>query len=628
MFLVTIDNHALSRLKRVEKIMSGELQAKTIEFLISLQNLHATEGQQQSLIYSAGLDAELQARIPFGTPSAQFVPLVVSTALDYGTLNDGRDALVAVLTAAKQSVGKDKKEECDKLIDAWQKYHEELAASKAQAQPASQAQSASPETQQPIKRMTPENAFIPGYVYDIFVSHAEVDTPWVTACIQGVHSRLAKSLGEETRVAIWKSEHKSISASMLDDIGKTALLVIVLSYAYIDSKRCENEWKRFLQSLQEQGKTPFKRVFVVELEKLEAIEIFQDLRGLERHRRFWERDKQSGGIRTLTATEAMASADCKHNSYAEQLQDLSMTLAHELLSLKNPHEHTPSETEASASKAEVFLAEVTDDLYWEREKVRRSLEQAGIRVLPETNECSEMAYLSNPQACKTALEQHLEHCFVFVQLLSDAAGVAPNGQPTYNRFQYDRAYTAGKRILQWCPPSLVIDTVKNTDQKQLLTGTTLLKTSLEEFKQKVQRTLTENRQRSNLGGKFVFINADSVDYALAEKVKAFMESYHIGWAFPEEQSNVLKELEQYVEFCDGIIVVYGQANPFWTKKQVIYCNSMLFRREQPLKACLAVLDGPPQEKTPLKVGFPDVPIINCREGVCEEKLKTFLENLN
>lgn len=91
------------------------LQKKIVDFLTSLPNMHVIDSQR-ALIYQAGLDAQLQDQIPFGSPPAQFVPLLVSTLIQYGRLNDGRNALEAVLETAKNYVGQDRKAYCEILL--------------------------------------------------------------------------------------------------------------------------------------------------------------------------------------------------------------------------------------------------------------------------------------------------------------------------------------------------------------------------------------------------------------------------------------------------------------------------------------------------------------------------------
>ena len=59
----------------------------------------------------------------------------------------------------------------------------------------------------------------------------------------------------------------------------------------------------------------------------------------------------------------------------------------------------------------VFLAEATPDLDDLRDNIRRYLNQANIRVLPETY------YDRTPNAFRTAMEADLDQSLVFVQLL-------------------------------------------------------------------------------------------------------------------------------------------------------------------------------------------------------------------
>lgn len=96
--------------------ISARLQKEIITFLMSLPNIHDAN-TQRAFIYKAGLDPELQAQIPFDKPSAQFIPILVKTLLDYGKIHDGREALESLLEEAKYSIGVDRKADCDILLN-------------------------------------------------------------------------------------------------------------------------------------------------------------------------------------------------------------------------------------------------------------------------------------------------------------------------------------------------------------------------------------------------------------------------------------------------------------------------------------------------------------------------------
>lgn len=96
-----------------------KLQKEIVGFLSSVPTMHDSESQR-AFIYQVGIEQELQNQIVFGRPPVEFVPLLVSTLLKYGRLNEGRHALEAVLETAKDYVGQDKKTFCDELL---QKLH-------------------------------------------------------------------------------------------------------------------------------------------------------------------------------------------------------------------------------------------------------------------------------------------------------------------------------------------------------------------------------------------------------------------------------------------------------------------------------------------------------------------------
>lgn len=92
------------------------LQRKIVDFLISIPIVDNDDGQR-ALIYRVGLDFRLQQQIKFGAPPEQFVQSIICILGRYGMLEDGRDALEAILESAKSYVGKDRQLESDRLIE-------------------------------------------------------------------------------------------------------------------------------------------------------------------------------------------------------------------------------------------------------------------------------------------------------------------------------------------------------------------------------------------------------------------------------------------------------------------------------------------------------------------------------
>ncbi len=86
-----------------------------ISLLQSLPNINDSTGQQ-GFIRSARVDERLFKQIQFGGSTAQFFQLLVPGLAEYGTLDDGRDPLEAILEAAKSCVGQEKRAICDQLM--------------------------------------------------------------------------------------------------------------------------------------------------------------------------------------------------------------------------------------------------------------------------------------------------------------------------------------------------------------------------------------------------------------------------------------------------------------------------------------------------------------------------------
>lgn len=120
--LPSIDNHT-SDTSEGQSMLSFPLRRKIIQFLTSLSNVHDNYSQR-AFIESAGLDNELVGQIKFGDPANQFFELLVPILSQYGELQDGRTALIAMLEAAKEYVGPQKKADCGVLIEEVQKVWE------------------------------------------------------------------------------------------------------------------------------------------------------------------------------------------------------------------------------------------------------------------------------------------------------------------------------------------------------------------------------------------------------------------------------------------------------------------------------------------------------------------------
>ncbi len=96
--------------------LPSELHNNIVHFLTSLPNIE-DEKSRRALINRASLDQRLQRRISVAGSAEQCFQALVPTLFRYGKLEDERYALEAVLEAAKEAVGQDRKDSCNTLLD-------------------------------------------------------------------------------------------------------------------------------------------------------------------------------------------------------------------------------------------------------------------------------------------------------------------------------------------------------------------------------------------------------------------------------------------------------------------------------------------------------------------------------
>jgi hypothetical protein len=304
--------------------------------------------------------------------------------------------------------------------------------------------------------------------------------------------------------------------------------------------------------------------------------------------------------------------------YYKKVNKLCYDLAKELCELK-------SEEPRQDARPSVFLAEVTDDLESERDDVKDYLDQAGIRVLPET------WYPRDAILFKEALNKDLAQCTCFVQLLSSLPGKkAPGTAHTYAQMQHEHAKNLNLPIIQWRSPDIDVAFVKDSTHLSFLHLETVMAVGMEEFKRDVVRRTFQKPPIPPPTDTFVFVNADATDGHLANTVSEVAKKEGIGFVLPLWNGSpevIRKELEKNLLDCDAIIILYGKSPVTWVHDQLRYWRKIRWKREQPIKA-FEVWDGPPEPKDEVHMHLPNVRLINCRNGVTEAEIRRFLQFAN
>ncbi len=480
--------------------------------------------------------------------------------------------------------------------------------------------------------------YVPDYEYDIFVSYAHIDNEllpgitkgWVSTLHDCLRTYLDQKLGRSDIYSIWMDyklqNREPITPQILEAVKKSATILIVLSPGYIISEWCNREKNTFLNVIKEYE----TRVFIIERDKIdERPSEFCDLKGFQ----FWKIDREGKPPHILGTPEIERELAVNYSTYFDIINDLSGELVSELRSLKGKSgKSVPTGTVYTSPSVEtttpvastVFLAQVTDDLEFERNNVKRYLSQAGFYVLPETQ------YSLDPEKFKQSVERDLAKCSLFVQLLSGIPGRKPPDLPQgYIQLQLDLANENNKPLLQWRSPALDISVIEDENHRRLVEGDNVRAEGIEDFKREIQKRLSEKPKPIQPVNAFVFVNMESSDRRLAEQVCEILSRYNIDYILPIQSSDPAKnrqDLVQNLSDCTGIIIVYGNSTVDWVRQTLRESRKILAGRVQPLQA-LAIFEGPPEQKYPLDMNISGMHILNSRKQFDEKELSKFIDLL-
>lgn len=468
-------------------------------------------------------------------------------------------------------------------------------------------------------------AFVPGYKHDIFISYSRknnqlpVDSKgegWVTIFRQRIDTKLRELLDEGADCSVWMDErdlsrHSPFDKEIAQNLEKTALLLIILSPRYLESPWCKKERETFLETIASQEQKD-SRIFLIEYDPVPVEKKPPELKKLLGFT-FWE--PQGEGENPLPL---LPSSD----RYIQKLNDLCYSLKKHLEQLKTFSDNPPEKKPNSASLPAVFLAEVTDDLEDERSQIKRVLDQQGIAVFPQHR-----LTLGSAEEFQQEVQQELEKCELFVQLLSKFPGKTPTDmqEKTYNQLQFELAEHAYKRTLLWHRPGLDIAQVTDNSHKKLLTQAIV--EHFGNFKSTVLAEVVKiqsiNSAKQRFAHTYIFLNANKQDEILARQLLKILEKqdFDIGlplWDIPASQAE--EELKRELRLCRGLMIVYGEAPVLWVREQLRkYIEYAMVRKP------LALYEGPPEAKSDHNASLRGMVVCNCRQGLKEECLQPFFD---
>jgi hypothetical protein len=493
-------------------------------------------------------------------------------------------------------------------------------------------------------------AFVPGYRHDVFVSYAHVDDiplggaekGWVTTLIGNLETFLRRKLGDGAQeTSIWMdyelSGNQPFPGNIEEALRGSATLLVILSPGYLASPWCGRERDTFSAAVRDRIASG-SRIFRVESDEIALDSLPEPFRELLGYR-FWARERDQRAARTL-GLPLPIPGEPSGQLYFDRLLDLAQELSDELKRLKvnqgaEAQRVRPAPSGNKAAPAvgpAIVLAETTDDLEPQRDELRRYVQQAGIRVLPETY------YPRDDLATFCArLGDDLAYAVVFVQLLSDISGRKPDGAPSgYPGIQHEAAVKAKIETMRWRPSGLGLEQVRARDEAyaRLLAGADVRECGLEEFKKavvdRVLRPPPPAPPARSVNGFQILIGADLSDRDDATNLCGILDEAGEFWIRPNtagDPARTRRSLEQALAVCDALLLLYGKTDTDWVAAQIIQARRALSQRETPL-AGMAVIELPPEVKEAIEgTSLRGVHRLDCRKGLDPAVIAKFLSDL-
>ena len=444
-------------------------------------------------------------------------------------------------------------------------------------------------------------SIVPGFDFDIFVSYAHLnnqklsdeDQGWVSDFHKVVHARLWEELGKQP--AIWRDERgldgRMADPSIAKAIYQSAVLVVVMSQAYMSSPYCQSEVKEFCSyrhpafDLVVRG---FSRIVTVVYDEVSVDQ--------------WREELRNGPSVPFSTTDAATGDRIRYtkpprtNLADPYFQAVDRVVRHLKAILQELQRGPTSGTELAQPIVRIdeqlpaYLAEATDDLQSERTEVLQLLERNSKRLgLPVYPARSIIQSVSVTEAIRDGLAR----ANVSVHLINETAGRiwGDAGKPLAQLELEESMKRAGKpRPLVWISPEVKPESLPASPYRDFLQ---LLKAGKFEVRDPEVRTpavfempfdrflgqletrlfppikaVARTVRSQQPGGVLVYISHKSSKPENLPPLIDFFRSRKCSVSHLDHGAtgaDVEKRHEANLRFCDGLVVLYGHEGVSWAE---------------------------------------------------------------
>ena len=431
------------------------------------------------------------------------------------------------------------------------------------------------------------------YEHDLFISYAHIDNQPLTAEQQGwvtrFHATLAAQLSMRlgSRAHIWRDDKLRGNDVFTDEIvqqfGRTALLVSVLTPRYLASDWCRRELSTFCDlAARSGGLAPGNKARVFKVVKTPVADqgaLPPQVRDTKGYEFFTDCD---GAPLELDPAYGVRFSE----GYFRMVGILAWELAQQLKTLQaGPASAANDGAPGPASGPRVYLAECTADRREARALLEAELRLHGLQVLPDRPlpRDDEARYGAD---CAAMLAQ----CALSIHLVGGVYGAVPDGQGDksisvlQNELAARQCRQGRLTRLIWLPEGTTsaqpqqqafLRSLLEDDEAQF--GADLLTGDLEQLKAAMHATLQKLAQApppappdrgDNTRAPLVYLLCDERDRKASVPLRRWLRDQGVDVALPafEGSAAAVREAnERLVASCDALLLFYGAGDEAWKR---------------------------------------------------------------
>ncbi len=474
-------------------------------------------------------------------------------------------------------------------------------------------------------------AVVPGFKYDLFISYAhrnDVPWGWVTDFVQTLKAELESKSRD---IRIWWDPGlrtgEDFNVAIANAISESATFLSVLSPAYGDSTYCRKEIEEFRQQ-----RHPAFGIMVGSMSRMQAMVIDRE----------YTRDKWAPEFRNTSPQEfydersslfgrpaTLVSSD----PWIKGLWNVRDSLWAVITEMRNRKQsgavmerNYGARPAAASDRPTLFLAEVTDDMYRKREKLRSALEQGG------TFDVSTWAEASAPAAADPAtLTAHLFGAFP-----GRGFGDSEKSLPQLQLEEVLKSQPS-RRPVVWLPRNLDLDDVDADDHRAFLemllasSAIELLRCDFEDLKDELAKRMVVNKPpakqlRGQKDGPIIHIWHTMDNPNSLAPLKTYLSENNCGISTFDCRTAQPEKMQSRLAVCDGLIVPYTPETRTWAED--VMTEAFRLRRREERPTAFAAVELPPATDFEFNFEHPRVVPVFVNQPNAYGKVGDFLARLD